>query len=97
MVDPALTIRRIMKSYPIWNNVEACIYKSPKSYGVKKDGKVKVCVGTSASNSHDFVEHVTTYRQLSDGSREYRFYVDGKCIKRAVLHNKADKLEFIAA
>ena len=86
-----------MKSYPIWNNVEACIYKSPKSYGVKKDGKVQVCVGTSARNSHNFVEHVTTHRQLDDGSREFRFYVDGVCIKRAVLHKKTDKLEFRSA
>ena len=37
-----------MSNYPIWNIVEACIYKSSKSYGVKKDGKVQVCVGTSA-------------------------------------------------
>lgn len=86
-----------MSSYPIWNIVEACIYKSSKSYGVKKDGKVQVCVGTSARNSHEFVEHVTTHRQLEDGSREYRFYVDGVCIKKAILHKRADKLEFIAA
>ena len=85
-----------MKQYPIWNIIEACIYKSPKSYGVKKDGKVEVRVGTSSSNSHTFVEHVTTHRILEDCSREYRFYVDGKCIKKAVLPKKSTELQFIA-
>lgn len=85
-----------MKSYPIWNIITACIYKSPKSYGVKQDGKVEVRVGTSASNSHKFVEHVTTHRKLDDGSREYRFYVDGECIKKAVLPHKSDELQFNA-
>ena len=46
-----------MASYPIWNQVEACIYKSGKSYGVRKDGVVSVKVGTSAKNSHDFLTH----------------------------------------
>tara|TARA_R100001015_G_scaffold6942_1_gene2711 strand:+ start:376 stop:639 length:264 start_codon:yes stop_codon:yes gene_type:complete len=85
-----------MKQYPIWNIVQACIYKSPKSYGVKKDGKVEVRVGTSSSNSHKFVEHATTHRELEDGSREYRFYVDGECIKKAVLPKKSKELQFIA-
>lgn len=85
-----------MKSYPIWNIIEACIYKSSKSYGVKKDGKVEVRVGTSASNSHKFVEHVTTHRKLDDGSREYRFYVDGVCIKKAVLFKQSNELQFDA-
>tara|TARA_Y100001951_G_C11141239_1_gene183786 strand:- start:85 stop:342 length:258 start_codon:yes stop_codon:yes gene_type:complete len=85
-----------MKSYPIWNIIEACIYKSPKSYGVKKDGKVEVRVGTSSSNSHKFVEHVTTHRKLDDGSREYRFYVDGVCIKKAVLTKQSNELQFDA-
>ena len=30
-----------MKSYPIWNNIKACIYKSDKSYGVKETGDVE--------------------------------------------------------
>ena len=84
-----------MKQYPIWNNIQACIYKSPKSYGVRKDGVVNVLVGTSSRRSWDFVQHITTHRELEDGSREYRFYVDGKCIKKAILPKKGDKLEFI--
>ena len=31
-----------MASYPIWNQIQACIYKNDnKSYGVKKEGVVK--------------------------------------------------------
>ena len=35
------------RAYPIWNDVQACIYNNGKSYGVKKDGIVNVKVGTS--------------------------------------------------
>ena len=74
-----------MRAYPIWNEVEACIYKSNKSYGAKQTSNVNVKVGTSARNSHDFVSHRTTCRDLEDGTKEFRFYVDGKLIKRAVV------------
>ena len=84
-----------MSSYPIWNDVEACIYKGSKSYGVRETGAVLVLVGTSAKNSHPFVEHTTTHRLLADGSREYRFYVDGEVVKRAVLPKGAKDIEFI--
>ena len=30
---------KTMQSYPIWNKIEACIYKGDKSYGVKNDGQ----------------------------------------------------------
>jgi hypothetical protein len=75
-------------SYPIWNNVNACIYKSGKSWGAKDESGVQVCVGTSKANSHEFVNHRTTHRIHADGSHEFRFYVDSVCIKRAVV-NKA--------
>jgi hypothetical protein len=83
-------------SYPIWNNVTACIYTASKSYGVKGDGEVEIVVGTSKSNSHHFVNHCTTHRKLDDGSREYRFYVDNICIKRARLAKGASDLEWLA-
>ena len=84
-----------MSSWPIWNDVTACAYKAPKSYGVKETGLVTVRVGTSASNSHKFVNHATTHRHLEDGSREYRFYLDGECVRRAVLAPKATKLVYL--
>ena len=74
-----------MRQYPIWNSITACIYKSDKSYGVKKDGEVEVLVGTSSSNSHHFITHKTTHRELDNGRREYRFSLNGKTVKRAVL------------
>jgi hypothetical protein len=84
-------------SYPIWNNVTACIYKAAKSYGVRETGDVSVLVGTSKSNSHEFVTHSTTHRKFDDGSREYRFYVDSVCVKRALLAKGASKLEWMAS
>lgn len=76
------------RSYPIWNEVKSCAYNGKKSYGVKQTGEVVVNVGTSASNSHVFVEHCVTHRQLDNGEREYRFYLDGICVKKAVLKDK---------
>ena len=84
-----------MKSYPIWNIITACIYQGSKSYGVKETGEVEVRIGTSASNSHTFLKHTTTHRQLENGDREYRFYIDGKCIRRALLKKGATEIEHL--
>ena len=88
-----------MRSYPIWNIVTACIYKNgergAKNYGVKETGDVEVRIGTSASNSHTFLKHSTTHRQLDNGDREYRFYLDGKVIKRALLRKGACEIEYL--
>ena len=84
-----------MRQYPIWNIITACIYKSGKSYGVKDTGEVEVRVGTSSSNSHTFLKHTTTHRQLENGDREYRFYIDGECIRRAILKKGSGELEYL--
>ena len=73
------------QSYPIWNDVTACIYKTSKSYGVRQVGEVDVKIGTSGSNSYHFVSHKVTHRKHEDGSRTYRFYVDGILIKEQLL------------
>ncbi len=75
-----------MRQYPIWNIITACIYNSAKSYGVKETGEVEIRAGTSSKNSHVFLKHCTTHRQHDNGDKEFRFYVDGQLIKRAVLH-----------
>ena len=85
-----------MRQYPIWNIITACIYKSGKSYGVKDTGEVEVRVGTSSSNSHTFLKHTTTHRQLENGDREYRFYIDGELIKRALLPKGKNDLIFLS-
>jgi len=84
-----------MKQYPIWNIITACIYKSAKSYGVRNTGEVEVRVGTSSSNSHKFLKHTTTHRLHNNGDREYRFYIDGECVRRALLKKGADELTHI--
>ncbi len=84
-----------MRSWPIWNQITACVYKSDKSYGVKATGEVTVKVGTSASNSHIFLRHTTTHRMLDNGDREYRFYLDGEVVRRAVLKKGAAAIEYI--
>ena len=64
-----------MASYPIWNEVTACIYKSGKSYGARDTSDCSVKVGTSKRNSELLVHHVTTRREL-DGFAIFSFGVD---------------------
>ena len=52
-----------MQQYPIWNQVQACIYKSDKSYGVRNEGVVNVKVGTSRTYSYDFVKQDIGYQE----------------------------------
>ena len=75
-------------SYPIWNKITACIYKSGKSYGVKKDGLTEILIGTSASNSHEFAKVRTTHRKNEDGTRTYHFYIDDQLYKTATLQGR---------
>ena len=93
-----------MRQFPIYNIVTACIYKNgtptsshkgSKSYGVKETGEVEVRVGTSSKNSHTFLKHTTTHREKEDGSREYRFYIDGELVRTGILKKGADQLEII--
>ena len=84
-----------MKQYPIWNIINSCVDKGAKSYGVREHGDVEIRVGTSSGNSYTFVEHSITHRIHEDGSREYRFYVDGEVIKTGILKKGADQLELV--
>lgn len=83
------------QSYPIWNDVTACIYKSSKSWGARQAASVQVRVGSSAQNSHAFLLHETTHREHANGDREFRFYVNKECIRRAILHKGAPALMFV--
>ena len=85
-----------MASYPIWNKITACIYKSSKCYGVKKDGLNEILIGTSSSNSHEFSKVRTTHRKNDDGTRTYHLYLDDKLIKKATLKNKEIQIETIS-
>ncbi|MFA7029628.1 MAG: hypothetical protein WC179_05095 [Candidatus Cloacimonadaceae bacterium] len=53
-------------SYPIWIDVEACIYKSSKSYGAKNTNSERVLVGTSPKHSHYFYTRSTTRKEFNE-------------------------------
>jgi len=84
-----------MHSYPIWNKIQACIYKGAKSYGIKEDGQNEILIGTSASNSHSFVKTRVTHKKHEDGTRTYHFYLDDVLIKKATLKGKDLDIEVI--
>ena len=78
-------------SYPIWNVVEACIYKSGKSYGARDTSECTVRVGTSKSNSEVLVKHVTTRREAGPYT-VFKFGVDTgaglEILKTKWMHTK---------
>ena len=82
------------RSYPIWNKVTACIYKASKCYGIQSDGLSEFLIGTSKSNSHDFVKTRVTHKKCEDGTRTYYFFLDDKLYKKATLR-KNDNEPFI--
>ncbi len=84
-----------MASYPIWNKITACIYKGSKCFGVRNDGLNEILIGTSKSNSHEFVKTRVTHKKHEDGTRTYHFYLDDKLIKKATLINEDCKIELV--
>ena len=82
------------RSYPIWNKVTACIYKASKCYGIQSDGLSEILIGTSKSNSHDFVKTRVTHKKSENGTRTYYFFIDGQLYKKATLR-KNDSQPFI--
>lgn len=85
-----------MQQYPIYNRVEACIYKSNKSYGAKDTSSSHIFVGSSAKNSHLLAEPCTTkrFKFLEKYNRvviSFRFYVDGICLKEMIFEDNNGK------
>ena len=76
-----------MRSYPIWNQVEACIYKSPQHFGAKDTSQTKVLIGTSKSNSELLVTHTTT-RRIEGDFTVFRFGVDGEILKTKYMNTE---------
>lgn len=84
------------RQYPIWNIIKSCIYSQPKSYGVREHSDCSIRVGTSSSNSHEFLDHSVTHRYNKEKKeRVYTFRVDGKIIKRAILRDSSNNLEWV--
>ena len=80
-----------MKSFPIYNEVEACIYKTKKSYGAKNTSKSIIYVGSSRKNSHEIATVVTTRREkvhIKYGDIiEFSTSVDGVILKKMMFKN----------
>ena len=79
-----------MRSYPIWNNITDCTYKSGKSYGVKETGENNIYVGSSSSNSYDFLKTIVTKRNdIYKGKKcvVFAFSVDNVVIKKMIFTN----------
>jgi len=82
------------RQYPIFNRITSCAYKQDnKSYGINKHGELDCYVGTSKQRSYKFFSTKTTHRETVNGLHEYRFFVDGQLIKRAVYDYKLDAIE----
>lgn len=84
-------------SYPIWVDVESCIYKSSKSYGAKDTNHEKILVGTSSKNSHHLCTRSVTRKELAEyrgftNVMVFRSYHDGLLLKELVLSVKTKEV-----
>ena len=80
------------RQYPIWVEVEACIYGSGKSYGAKDTNSQSIKVGSSSTNSHDLVEFITTKREYSEykGFKDvivFKSSLDGVVLKEKIFED----------
>ena len=90
-----------MRQYPIWVDMVNNSYNSSKSYGVNDYNIQNVMIGTSSSNSFDFVKlEMSVTDHDKDGgynqptlTKTYQLYVDGELIKKAVYNTKTKNME----
>ena len=81
------------QSYSIWIDVQACVYKTSKSYGAKDTNFETINVGTSATYSHKFYTRATNKKLLPEyrGFKDvtvFRGYHNGICVEELVMSNK---------
>jgi hypothetical protein len=88
-------IKIMSRAYSIWNDVEACIYNSSKSWGAKDTCNVNVNVGSSSKYSNHFVTHTTTKKEIKKNLFEFRFYVNKQIIQRALFDNLTKSFNFL--
>ena len=77
-----------MANYPIWIDVDACVYKSSKSYGARDNNVERVLVGTSSSSSELFCTRKVTRRTLDDGNISFRAFHNDICIEEMIYNPK---------
>ena len=79
-------------SYPMWVSTWNNTYSNAnsKSMGVKNNASAQsnIYIGTSASNSYDFLNHAV---DVTDNSKEkiFRFYVDNQLLKTATYKKQS--------
>ena len=82
-------------SYPIYHNVQACHYKSDKSYGGKDTSVDNIVVGSSIRNSYPIAKCITTRRFLTDDKLGnicvFKYSVDGIVLKEVIFKDNDGK------
>jgi hypothetical protein len=78
------------RSYPIWNKIQACIYKSDKSFGAKDHSKMEIMVGSSQSNSH-LLGKIETIRKEYDDEIHFKLKLDDIVIRRLIFKNQSGR------
>ena len=79
-----------MRSYPIWINTNNPSYAGDKSQGVKSYANNFVSIGSSRSNSFDFLNH--SIKCIDEGAKRiFHFFLDGQLVKSAE-YNKNKKV-----
>ena len=84
------------RQYPIWVNVEACIYQSGKSYGAKDTNEQTILVGSSSSNSHELAKIVNYKREHEEykGHKNvivFKTKIDGVTVKEMIFKDNKGK------
>lgn len=81
-----------MRNFPIWHDVQACHYKSGKSYGGKDNSGETIYVGTSAKSSHEHCSILTTRRFETDPKHGdcivFKTSMDGVVLKETWVSEK---------
>lgn len=79
-----------MRSYPIWNEINSCLYKGKQSFGVKDHSEIDMFVGRGASTS----ELMATIKQTKETKGNwliFRLGIDNKVIKTMYFNLKTKK------
>ena len=91
-LSKSLTNPVMSRSYPMWIDVESCLYKSSKSYGVKDMSTQVVNVGSSPRNSHPLGVVRYSRRKLDDGTESFAIIVDGVVVKQGIFDGNELKI-----
>ena len=84
-----------MRSYPIWIDTNNPSYAGNKSQGVRSYANNFVSIGSSRSNSFDFLNH--SIKCIDEGAKRiFHFFLDGQLVKSAE-YNKNKKVMSITS